>query len=438
MRLKSLIDKSPYAAYIFKNGAYIFISKIISILMVYAFHLYISRSYGSHVNGVFTLFITLLTIFSVVSKLGFDTSIVKYISSFRVKDQYQKIKSIHYGISLLVFIFSLLISLFLFVFNDFLSLLFIDDYNTVDFVWMAVALPFYALLSINTESLRGLEKTKSYAFFQNGSVFIITILLVVLMSSVIENPSTLVVISFSIAVILLYGASYFTLNTFFDSNKTKEKLNIKPYLKESLPMLLSNSIFFIMTWADVLMISYFLPESETGIYGNASKIANLNVVFLFAINAIAAPRLAAYNTTKNHTDLKNFTKETSRISLFMSIPILLVILMFPSKLLGLFGEEFTVGTTALIILAIGQFVNAASGSVINVLNMADKQAVAKNIILFAAILNVVLNYFLIPIYGILGAAISTCASTILWNLLGVIYVYKHFNFISITLPWQKL
>ena len=345
MRLKSLIEKSPYAAYIFKGGSYIFISKIMSILMVYAFHLYISRSYGAHVNGVFTLFITLLTIFSVVSKLGFDTSIVKFISSFKVKEHYDKIKSIHYGVSLLVFVFSLVMAVLLFAFNDFLNLIFFDKQNTVNFAWMAIALPFYALLSINTESLRGLEKTKSYAFFQNGSVFIITILLVVLMSSVVENPSTLVVVSFSIAVILLYGASYFTLNTFLDRSKTKKKISIKPYLKESLPMLLSNSIFFVMTWADVLMISYFLPESQTGIYGNASKIANLNVVFLFAINAISAPRLAAYNATKSHTELKNFTKETSRISLFMSIPILLIILLFPSKLLGLFGEEFTIGAT---------------------------------------------------------------------------------------------
>jgi len=415
----------------------VFLAKVISIFAVYLFHLYISNKYGASVNGVFTLFVTILTIVSVISKLGFDTSVVKYMSSFNTQGQLFTAKSLHKKTSLMIFIVAVILSLLLWWFNEFLNQLFFNESSFIDFRWMALALPFFSLLSINTESLRGLERTKSYSFLQNGTLFLISLMLVYAFSTTVTDVTFLVLASFCASIFALYIVSVFLLNSSFKNANKAQEISLKPYIRESLPMLLSNSVFFLMTWADIIIISYFLPESETGIYGNAAKIANLNIVFLFAINAIAAPKLAAFNANKDMLSLKKFTKETSRISLLLSLPIFIAIVLFPEFLLGMFGAEFATGKHALIILAVGQLFNAMSGSVINVLNMADKQIVAKNIILISAILNVILNIVLIPLYGIMGAAIATATSTILWNGLAVGYIYKHFKFISITLPWQK-
>ena len=56
-----------------------------------------------------------------------------------------------------------------------------------------------------------------------------------------------------------------------------------------------------------------------------------------------------------------------------------------------------------------------------------------------AIINIVANYLLIPIYGILGAAISTGFSIVFWNLIMVYYVHREFVFLTIYIPfYQKL
>lgn len=438
LNIKTYIEKFPFSSLILKEGSAVLFVKLLSVVSVFMLHLYISNEYGATVNGVFTLFITIITILSVLTKMGFDTSIVKQMSVFKINNQYSSLKYYYKKTVLIVLFVSILLSTLLLLLNEYLISIFFNNESQIDFRWMAILLPFFSLLSINSESMRGMGKIKFYLFFQNFSIFALSFIFILLFHNFFTSNIQLVIFSFICSVVLLFLFSNIGPFKSILNLKESSKIDFKPYFKESYSMLLSNSIFFLMTWSDILMISYFLPESETGVYSNASKIANLSVFFLFSINTIAAPKLAAFNASKDIKSLRKFTKETSRISMLLSAPVLLFILLFPEFFLGLFGKEFVIAKYSLIILALGQFVNAASGSVVNVLNMTGKEKTAKNIILISAIINVLLNLILIPKYGILGAAIATTTSTIIWNLLAVYFIKRYFNFISITLPWQKI
>ncbi len=69
--------------------------------------------------------------------------------------------------------------------------------------------------------------------------------------------------------------------------------------------------------------------------------------------------------------------------------------------------------------------------------MADRQVIFMRILFIGAILNIGLNYILIPIYGIVGASIASMFSIVFWNFLMVYFVWKEFNFMSIYLPLFK-
>ena len=60
--------------------------------------------------------------------------------------------------------------------------------------------------------------------------------------------------------------------------------------------------------------------------------------------------------------------------------------------------------------------------------MTGKEISVRNILLGSVFFNIVFNYIMIPIYGINGAAIATASSTILWNLLAVIVLYRNYGF----------
>ena len=114
----------------------------------------------------------------------------------------------------------------------------------------------------------------------------------------------------------------------------------------------------------------------------------------------------------------------------LSIPIFVLILILPDFLLSLFGAEFNnkLAAETLIILTTGQIINVFFGAVIYILDMTGKQITSRNILLFTAIINIVLNWYLIPIFGIKGAALATAISIFCWTVLGAVAVKKYFDF----------
>ena len=103
-------------------------------------------------------------------------------------------------------------------------------------------------------------------------------------------------------------------------------------------------------------------------------------------------------------------------------------ILFPKQiLLTLFGKEYAVGYVPLIILSIGYFLGylaSTSGDVLLILKRT-KLTLFNNVVML--VVNIVLNWYLIPIYGIIGAAIATSSSFILRSVLLIIASYKITN-----------
>jgi O-antigen/teichoic acid export membrane protein len=115
---------------------------------------------------------------------------------------------------------------------------------------------------------------------------------------------------------------------------------------------------------------------------------------------------------------------STRLILGLSIPTLLILAIFSSFFLGIFGEQYIVAKKALLILLLGQLFNSLCGPVAIYMNMTGKQNKLHQILIFGFVTNLVLNWFLIPLYGMEGAASATALSMILWNLIAVIYTYR--------------
>jgi O-antigen/teichoic acid export membrane protein len=111
-----------------------------------------------------------------------------------------------------------------------------------------------------------------------------------------------------------------------------------------------------------------------------------------------------------------------------------VLCLFPELVLSVSGPSFVAGAGTLIILSLGKFFSSISGSVGTILQMTGLQKYFQNILLLAAAINVVLNYLLIPYYGIEGAAIASLACVVFWNSVMVIVVKRKFGFYSIYIP----
>ncbi|MCP3907287.1 MAG: hypothetical protein GY712_04650 [Oceanicoccus sp.] len=184
----------------------------------------------------------------------------------------------------------------------------------------------------------------------------------------------------------------------------------------------------VVQWAPQLMLGAWASAENVAFLAVAQRTAMLTSFVLFAVNAIAAPKFAAMHAKGDSIGLQRMAIWSVRLMLLAAVPALMLMLLAPEWLMSLFGEEFRTASTALMILALGQFVNIATGSVGYLLSMTGHERELRNNAIVSAVVGLVLGTVLIPAYGLLGASIATAVAVASQNLLGVYQVRKHLGF----------
>ena len=422
-----------------KGSGIAFAFKILGMASGYVFILLITRNFGAEAMGVFALSFTLLNITTVIGKLGLDTALLRFVAEYSSQQRWDKVRNVYIKSLRIAVPFCIVLSALLFFTAPYLAkYVFKKEHLSVYFRIISLAVVPMVLKSINQESLRGLKKIKEFSFLMNMSIYLTTALLVGLYILFAEDKTITALLDILVASVFFVAFISFYLwkkNLIIkNSEQTVDTVRYRTLLNVSIPMLLSSSMFLIMQWTDTIMLGMFRTESEIGIYNVALRVASLTSIMLFAINSIAAPKFAEFYGKKDMQGLQQTVQHSTKLIFWTSFPILLVFFLFPSLILGIFGEAFETGVYALMFLTFGQFINAISGSVGYILQMTGKQKVFQNILLLATIINIILNAVLIPQFGINGAAFSSMVSMVTSNILCVIFVKKYFSILTIYVP----
>jgi O-antigen/teichoic acid export membrane protein len=205
------------------------------------------------------------------------------------------------------------------------------------------------------------------------------------------------------------------------------------WARSALHLMLIACMHVINAKADIVMLGAIKGTHATGIYTVATKGAELITFILIAVNMALAPSIASLYAKKDMKRLQRLITQSARIILLISLPIGLGLIVFGHWFLLLFGQDFTQGKTALAILSTGQLVNAATGSVGLLLIMTGLERDVAIFVGTSALLGIIMNAFLIPKWGMEGAAIATATRMILWNILLAIWVYKRLGIHSTAL-----
>lgn len=201
-------------------------------------------------------------------------------------------------------------------------------------------------------------------------------------------------------------------------------------LSVSTPMLgvaLSNAA---IAHTDILMLGTFTNEETVGIFSIYVKITALMSLGILATNSMFAPKASRLFDAKKIEELGKLTRQTTSFIFLIALVSFIGILIIHRFLLSLYGQEFFGHLAAFYILLIALLANSIFGAVGMLLNMTGQQNYFLKIIVSAAIMNAVANYFLIPIYGPTGAAISTLMTTLYWNSMAVLRVRKLYGFVT--------
>lgn len=184
----------------------------------------------------------------------------------------------------------------------------------------------------------------------------------------------------------------------------------------------SNVVTFFNYRIDLLLINFFMAASPTGIYAVAVQIAERLWLFAQAASSVLFPRISALKQSEENTH--NLTALISRGTAWITLLAALILGIFIVPIIELlFGVAYLDAAIVLILLLPGIVAGSISKILANDFAGRGKPEYNLAVSLTMLGINVICNIWLIPIWGINGAAVATSV-TYFGQFLATLIIYR--------------
>lgn len=359
---------------------------------------------------------------------GFPQGIMRYVSFYGGKKDTKRVKGIVvYGISL-VGLLGLLTGVLLFLLSDWVAgAIFHSPGLAILLKVLSLSIPLQGLFFALSSAMEGFKQLKYWAYAEimgrQSTNFVLAIILAILGYGAFGASLAYFAAFFLADAILLVALAKRVFD--FRSN-LKPIFPFREFFSFSLPLFLSTSILAFSGNIDLMMLGFFKTAASVGIFAVAITLAELLNLFRFSFNKIFPAIASSIIASGQSDELGPLFKSVTKWVFAGTLPLFLVMLLFPDTLISVFfGSAYMAGALSLSILAFGYMVRAAVGSVGYLLIVSGRTKLTLINAFLIVSLNVILDYILIPIYGIPGAAMATSGATIFGSTLMLAEV-KHF------------
>ncbi len=391
--------------------------------------------------GTFYLALSIVSTVSILSDLGFSSAFIRYVPYFSGKKEDEKVFFLLGGGYLLSGTLSIIFAIILFFGAGFFGAILKNSELEKPIQFLAFYLVIGTFFGLNNLFMQGRKKIKESNIvvnFQNTLKLIITVILFFFFERSLTSLSLAFVASVLIALILSFWYVRKDLSQIHISTILKKYKELRDLYFEvisfGLSISLITALYAIIGNTDKILLSYMLPEAESatviGVYTIAISFAGLVALFPTAIGVIFFPVISELYGKNDRKKMAEVSQTAMRWVLFLLTPFTLIFIVFPDNLLQIFyGTAYVSGATVLAIFALGTFLRFLAYVHGYLLAAARFIKIELIVALFAALINIVLNIILIPIYGINGAAIASAISFSVVAILLIYYVKKIFNFV---------
>jgi O-antigen/teichoic acid export membrane protein len=408
-----------------KNAGIATAGEIAVNIFGYITSIVMTRTVGSAIYGIFSIAYIVTWIAQVFSTAGLNQGLLRFVAFYKAKEDIPRLKgTIIFGTKV-AFSLSLFFAVLLFLIADIIAVrLFHNKDIEIAIKILIIAIPFLTISDLLLNCIQSFQIIKYQVYIQKvlqPSVRLIFLIMLFLIGLKLTALLISYVISAFIGLIL---ASYYVLKIFpIHKNQHSSVYEKKNLINFSLPLLFSQFLGLMTFYTDSLMLGYFKNDYDVGVYSAVFRVALLVIIPLTAFNTIFAPIISEQFSKNEMKKVEELFKIVTMWIFTLTLPLIPIFILFAEPIMRIFGNDFIRGSTSLIILGVGELINALVGSAGNILTMTGRAKINLfNALLFCA-LNIVLNYLFIPKFGINGAAIATASSIAIINFLRLIEVY---------------
>lgn len=361
--------------------------------------MYFSHAVGASVLGAYFLFIAYLGIIGMFTDGGFGGAAIKRISEGEEQDAYFS------AFFVLRSLFTTAVVIALIAFRS----QFVDLNNAGTFILLLLALIVSVFYGAVLYGIAGCGKMGMYTtcnFINDISRILVQVVAIFLGYGVAGLAGGFVAGMLVGSLIAL---------RFFDLHLVRFGWrHIKSLSTFSFWLFLTSSGMLVFSYADTIMIGYFMNNADVGVY---RIVLQFTLVASFSAQAILStlwPKISHWGKNGEIELIEESFSRAFSYSLLLAIPVLAGGVLLGDKLLYFFyGAEFVKGYPVLIILLIVQMIYVFYYCFGTYLSSLDRQKESFKMTAVAASTNIVLNYLLIPVMGIAGAAVATLVSMVL-------------------------
>ncbi len=362
---------------------------------------------------------------------GVHNTIVKFYSSFKTR------LGLHSFLTLMLFLPLLIIGpvlLITFCFYDAIAV-FLSTENPMIYhhlwhiVFTAIALAyfevFYAWVKVHMQTVFG--NFMKEVFHRVGTM----VLLVLLYLNVLNLEWFMIglVLVYVLRMFVMMGCAFRLKFPVIVFRKVTEFSSI---LKYSALIIIAGSIATMLLDVDKMMLGKYIPIKNIAYYNVAIFIATVIAVPQRAMHQIIMPITAKYLNEKNMVDLTDLYKRSSLNLFIVGGLVFLLIVCNINELYRFIGENYSVGLYVMLLISVSKLYDSLLGSNNAILFNSDYYRVVLVLGVLLALLMVVLNIILIPIYGLNGAALATFIAVFLYNTAKLFFVYRAFKITPFT------